>query len=36
MIGDIINCITLKKNEGSVNFGDNGKSKIVGKNHSQS
>jgi len=29
--GDGSNFITLKKNEGSVTFGDNGSSKIVGK-----
>jgi hypothetical protein len=31
MTGDRTNFITLKKNEGSVTFGDNGRSKIVGK-----
>jgi hypothetical protein len=31
MIGDKTKFITLKKNEGKVTFGDNGRSKIVGK-----
>ena len=31
MIGDKTKLITMKKNEGSVTFGDNGTSKIVGK-----
>jgi hypothetical protein len=31
MIGDRKKFITLKKNESSVTFGDNGTSKIVGK-----
>lgn len=32
MTWDRINFITLKKNEGSVTFGDNGRSKLIGKN----
>lgn len=31
VIGDRKKIITLKKNEGNVTFGDNGKTKIVGK-----
>jgi len=31
MIGDRTKFITLKKNEGNVTFGGNGRSKIVGK-----
>jgi hypothetical protein len=31
MIGDRTKFITLNKNEGNINFGDNGWSKIVGK-----
>jgi hypothetical protein len=31
MKGDRTNFITMKKNEGSATFGDNGRSKIIGK-----